>query len=127
MAYRIDERFVAVILVAALCSTGCVTNDFKVVDALHKGMSREEADTVINSYGFKLGETWTRPAEGWTDDSHSHKKPHLRAQSVEAQFRTRVERLDYYPVQHGILGFGWLFLFYDEGEVLIDFYRHQIN
>ena len=35
------------LLVPALLSTGCITNDFKVVDALYPGMTRAEADGVV--------------------------------------------------------------------------------
>jgi hypothetical protein len=127
MRPSIRDRFVVALIITALFSTGCVTNDFKVVDALHRGMAREDANAVINRHGFRLGETWTRPAGGWTDDSHTLLKPHLRAQAVESQYHTEVKRLDHYDVGHGLMGYGWLFLFYDERDVLIDFYRHQIN
>jgi hypothetical protein len=39
----------------------------------------------------------------------------------------RVSKVEYYPVYHGILGFGQLFLFYDEDRRLASFYRKQIN
>jgi hypothetical protein len=35
-----------------LLTGGCVTNDFKVVDALKVGMSPAEARSAIQSYGF---------------------------------------------------------------------------
>ena len=38
-----------------------------------------------------------------------------------------IERAEYYPVFHGMLGYGQLFLFYDAGERLVEFYRVNIN
>src|SRR5215510_7832262 len=110
----------------ALFLVGCVTNDFKVVDALHTGMSHNEVQTTIASYGFERREYLIRPAEGWQTIETLMALP-KRAKAVEDQLGVVVASAEYYPVHHGMLGFGELFLFYDAGGKLIHFYRHQIN
>ncbi len=50
-----------------------------------------------------------------------------RAAAQEARTGKRISLVEYYPVGHGLLGAGELFLFYDEAGHLINFYRYQIN
>src|SRR3954466_6470606 len=53
------------ILVAVALFAGCVTNDFKVVDALKRGMTPQEAQATITAFGFTLARSLARPATGW--------------------------------------------------------------
>ena len=46
---------------------------------------------------------------------------------AENKIGKKIGTVEYYPVHHGILGFGMLFLFYDSNEKLVYFYRKQIN
>jgi hypothetical protein len=114
--------FAAVLFVVA----GCKTNDFKVVDALRVGMSQDEARATISAHGFERREFLTRPTKGWPSVQTVMGLPR-RAAAVEERRRTTVESAEYYPVHHGLLGFGELFLFYDSDGRLLEFYRHQIN
>ena len=50
-----------------------------------------------------------------------------RAAAVEERLQRRIGSAEYYPVTHGLLGFGKLFLFYDENGRLVEFYRININ
>jgi hypothetical protein len=111
----------------ALLLSGCVTNDFKVVDALKLGMSPEEAQTTIKSFGFTLGQSLSRPANGWPAEKKTFEATDWRAREVEARSGRRVSLVEYYPVGHGLLGAGQLFLFYGDDRQLVDFYRYQIN
>lgn len=117
----------AVFLVAVLGLVGCATpNDFKVVDALHSGMTRAEAEQTIQQHGFTRQETVVRPSGGWTNIQTTMHLPE-RAAAVELRRGLEIQRADYYPVYHGMFGFGELFLFYDAGERLVEFYRVNIN
>ena len=111
----------------AFTLVGCVTNDFKVVDALSVGMSDEQAKETIQSYGFQREERINRPDEGWPDPDNSFVDLPGRAQSVEKELNTVIECAEYYPVGHGLLGYGQLFLFYDETGHLVKCYRRQVN
>lgn len=121
------KRILAVLLVVVLGLAGCATpNDFKVVEALHVGMTRAEAEQAIQQYGFKRQEAVVRPSGGWTNIQTSMNLPE-RAAAVELRRGLVIERAEYYPVFHGMLGYGQLFLFYDAGERLVEFYRVNIN
>lgn len=112
----------------AFALSGCVTNDFKVVDALRVGMTPEEAEATIKSYGFTRTEAIDRPDGGWPTEAKTFiGAVGWRAGRQEAHTGKRVRRVEYYPVTHGLLGFGELFLFYGDDGKLMDFYRHQIN
>lgn len=115
------------ILLAMLALTGCVTNDFKVVDALRKGMSKDEARTTIANYGFARQQALERPTAGWTTAEKSYTGLAERADWTEKHLGTIIGSAEYYPVHHGMFGYGELCLFYDAEGRLIDFYRHQIN
>ena len=111
---------------AILLGGGCKTNDFKVVDALRTGMSQEEARGTISGYGFERGEFLVRPADGWSGAQTTMNLPE-RTAAVEERRQTRIGSAEYYPVTHGFLGYGQLFLFYDENGRLVEFYRININ
>jgi hypothetical protein len=109
-----------------LILSGCETKDFKVVDALHTGMSKEEAQTTIASFSFQRDKVLDRPASGWASDNTFTDLPG-RARAVEERLSRKIATVECYPVHHGLLGFGLLCLFYDEGGRLVHFYRDQIN
>jgi len=111
---------------AMLIAGGCKTNDFKVVDELRAGMSQEEARSTISAYGFKRAEFLTRPSDGWSSVQTLMGLP-KRAAVIEERRRTQVGSAEYFPVGHGLMGFGQLFLFYDSDGRLVEFYRHNIN
>ena len=112
---------------AAFLLAGCATADFKVVDALHPGMSQSEAQATIASYGFALKDSMRRPESGWTGNDSSPWQLATRAAFQEKELSERVSLVEYYPVYHGMLGYGQLFLFYGEDGKLRSHYRHQIN
>ena len=116
----------AFLAVAMLIVVGCKTNDFKVVDSLREGMSQEEVRATISAYGFERREFLIRPADGWQNIQTLIDLP-KQAAAVEERRRTRIGSAEYYPVHHGLLGFGELFLFYDSDGRLVEFYRHHIN
>jgi hypothetical protein len=122
---KIAMRLLTVL--SALLLGGCVTKDFKVVDALKVGMSPTEAQTTIRSYGFSLAESLRRPADGWPAERKAFAATAWRAGREEARTGKPVSFVEYYPVGHGILGAGQLFLFYGEDGRLMHFYRYQIN
>lgn len=103
------------------------TKDFQVVEALSVGMTAAEAKATIESYGFKLEETLERPTDGWPKERTHWHAPGWSAGGCEAHHKRRIERVEYYPVGHGLFGFAELFLFYDETGHLVDFRRIQIN
>lgn len=109
-----------------LLISGCVTKDFKVVDALRAGLTKEEAKGTIASFGFERSEILERPADGWVSDGTFTNLP-SRAHFVEERTKKKIVTAEYYPVGHGMFGAGQLFLFYDESGHLIEFYRYQIN
>lgn len=110
-----------------LLLVGCTTNDFKVVDALQRGMTQKEAQAIIADYGFEKAESLNRPADGWSESEESFTNLSGRAGRIEKEQKVTVEKADYYPVSHGFLGFGQLFLFFDKDGRLIEYYRRQIN
>ncbi len=114
------------LLLATLTLSACVTNDFKVVDALQVGMSPEQAQSTIASFGFERKEVRQRPADGWPE-TEAGRPMSVRAFHAEKELGQRIEAIEYYPVYHGLLGFGELYLFYDENQHLAKFYRYQIN
>ena len=113
--------------VAVLLLAGCVTNDFKVVDALKPGMTPQQAQETINSFGFTLAQSLPRPASDWPTERKTFDATAWRAGREEARSGKRVSLVEYYPVGHGMLGAGQLFLFYGEDGRLAHFYRYQIN
>jgi len=122
------KRHPAIIIsVFALFLAGCTTADFKVVDAIKPGMSAVEAKAVINSYGFEVGKSEARPAQGWPSEREDFTALGWRAGQAEKQLSKRITLSEYYPVGHGLFGAGQLFLFYGEDGRLLDFYRYQIN
>lgn len=115
------------ILLIAFFISGCATNDFKVVDALRIGMNAGEAQETIHAYGFQLEQSMERPALGWPNANTALGDLAGRAGATEMRLGRRILRAEYYPVFHGLLGFGELYLFYSEDDQLVEFYRHQIN
>jgi len=116
-------------ILLALCAllfSGCVTKDFKVVDALRTGMTKEEAKATIASFGFERRQILDRPAAGWMSDGTFTNLP-SRARVAEERAKKKIVTAEYYPVGHGLFGAGQLFLFYGEDGCLVDFYRYQIN
>lgn len=111
---------------ATLLLCGCLTNDFKVVDALRCGMTKEEAQATITGFSFQRSQVLYRPETGWASEKTFTNLPG-RAQIAEEETKVRIATAEYYPVGHGMFGFGQLFLFYDEGGRLVSFYRRQIN
>jgi len=121
-------RFAVTVLVllGTLLAGSCVTKDFKVVDALRAGMTKEEAKVTIASFGFQRSQALDRPASGWKSDGTFTNLP-SRAHVAEDRSKKTIAAAEYYPVGHGLFGAGQLFLFYDEGGRLVEFYRYQIN
>ncbi len=115
-----------VLVFSALLFGGCTTNDFKVVEALRVGLTKEEAKATIASYGFDRAQMLERPASGWTSDGTFTNLP-SRAHATEERSKQKIATAEYYPVGHGLLGAGQLFLFYGEDGRLVNFYRRQIN
>jgi hypothetical protein len=115
-----------IILMMVLLSA-CVTNDFKVVDALRVGMTQDEARSTIASFGFQREEALSRPESGWPVSEKGFTNLPGRAHRIENEQKKRVAITEYYPVHHGLLGFGQLFLFYGTDGRLMKFYRYQIN
>ena len=120
------NRFILIAAFAFILA-GCTTADFKVVDAIKPGMSAAEAKAVINSYGFEIGKSEVRPAQGWPSEREDFTALGWRAGQAEKRLSTHITLSEYYPVGHGLLGAGQLFLFYGEDGRLVDFYRYQIN
>ena len=120
-------KTLVICLGCAFILAGCATNDFKVVDALSVGMSDEQAKESIESYGFQREARINRPDEGWPDTDDSFTDLPGRAHSVEKELNTVIECAEHYPVGHGLLGAGDLFLFYDETGHLVKYYRRHIN
>lgn len=116
-----------VFALSALLIAGCVTKDFKVVDALHVGMSPEEAKATIHAYGFELAASLHRPAGGWPKERKTFDATDWRAGREEERSGKQVSLVEFYPVGHGLLGAGQLFLFYGDDGRLMYFYRYQIN
>jgi hypothetical protein len=116
------------ILICALCLlSGCVTADFKVVDALRTGMTESEAQSAIASFGFHRSEQLVRPPIGWPSERADFTALAWRAGLIETHKNQIVAMAEYYPVHHGFLGAGQLFLFYGADGKLLEFYRYQIN
>jgi len=106
---------------------GCVTNDFKVVEALEIGLEMSEVETVVAAYGFNKEQSLTRPDDGWPETDDSYTNLAGRAEVVEDSKGIEIHQADYYPVGHGFLGYGWLFTFFDQDGKLVHYYRKQIN
>ena len=118
----------SLLLVCALSLlSGCVSADFKVVDALKAGMTDAEAQSAIATFGFSRGDRLSRPSSGWPDERTDFTALAWRAGRIETEKKEKVTAAEYYPVHHGLLGSGQLFLFYGEDGKLLEFYRYQIN
>jgi hypothetical protein len=113
-------------ILAALCAS-CVTNDFRVVEALKPGMTQVEASDVITSFGFERRTVMNRPLDGWATTDGTFENIHGRASAIEEELRQEVRVAEMYPVGHGLLGFGLLYLFYGPDGRLLEHYRYQIN
>ena len=118
------------ILISVLCLAlgGCVYGDFKAVDSLNVGVARENARKNIESYGFtKFEKEYFRPAGGWPDGGKGFFDVEWRAGAAEKKIRKTIFSSEAYPVSHGFLGYGWIYLFYAEDGTLLHYYRLQIN
>ena len=118
------------ILISVLCLSlsACVYGDFKALDSLKVGMAREEARKNIESYGFtKFEKEYFRPAEGWPDAKKGYFDVEWRTGVAEHKIQKKIFSSEAYPVSHGLLGYGWIYLFYAEDGTLLDYYRLQIN
>ena len=124
---KMKGAFRILLSAALLLLAGCVTNDFKVVDSLKAGMTPQEAQETIKSFGFTLSKSLPRPAAGWPAERKAFDATDWRAGREEARTGKPVSLVEYYPVGHGMLGAGELFLFYGDDGQLASFYRHQIN
>jgi hypothetical protein len=89
-------------------------------------MTSAEAHANIAAYGFHRAEYLVRPGGGWSEIETSMGLP-KRAAAVEGHLGKQVASAEFYPVFHGMLGYGHLFLFYDENNRLLEFYRVNIN
>ncbi len=118
---------VSIIFAVALFCWGCVTNDFKVVEALRRGMTQAEAEQTVASFGFRKEQASTRPEGGWPPSDNTFANLPGRARAMEKKLQKGIERAELYPVGHGLLGAGLLFLFYGADGRLMEFYRYQIN
>jgi hypothetical protein len=121
------RHWLVIAVFAASLLAGCATADFKVVDALHPGMGEAEARATIASFGFDLNASLRRPESGWPERSSSPWQLDERAAFEEKNLSQRISVAEYYPVYHGMFGFGQLFLFYGEDGKLRSHYRRQIN
>jgi len=119
-------RFIGIAL-AVITLSGCVTNDFAVVNALRPGMTREEASQAIGSYGFQRESVASRPGDGWSPSRDGFAELSYRAGAMEKHLQKTIYSAETYPVTHGVLGYGILYLFYDADGRLMEFYRRQIN
>ena len=90
-------------------------------------MSQAQAKATIKLYGFDRQELMRRSENGWPTNLGSSSELARRAASEESRLKERVSFAEFYPVGHGILGYGELFLFYGENGRLRSYYRHQIN
>jgi hypothetical protein len=115
------------LILTTLLLVACRTADFKVVDALRLGMTSTEAQKTIASFSFERDSVLERPDSGWPSSDGTSINLAGRAHQAELKLRAIVKTAEYYPVHHGLLGFGELFLFYDSNGKLVEFYRHQIN
>jgi hypothetical protein len=115
------------VVIALAALTSCSSNDFKVLDALETGMTKAEAAKTIESFGFKRQAAVERPPNGWPETDGTAVNIPRVARLTEARLHQPVQFAEYYPVHHGLLGFGELFLFYDADGRLIHFYGHRIN
>ena len=114
------------LLLSIVCLTGCKTNDFRIVEEIQKGMSKETVHSKCSAYGFESRERLIRPDEGWSAIKTFMDLPE-QAAAIEKQLNITVKSAEYYPVTHGVFGYGQLFVFYDEKDQVVDFYRVQIN
>jgi hypothetical protein len=118
---RLRMFFVAFLL------TGCTTNDFEVLKAIQPGMTSMSARKAIRAYGFEIEECIKRPVNGWPSEREDFVAAGWRAGRIEAIRGSVVTSVESYPVGHGLLSAGQLFLFYGEDNRLLEFYRYQIN
>jgi len=90
-------------------------------------MSQTEAKETIASFGFKRELFKARPTDGWPVKDGTFQNLSGRALNVEKRQQQRIESAEVYPVGHGLLGYGLLYLFYGSDGRLVHFYRYQIN
>ena len=75
-----------------------------------------------------MGGAIDRATSGWPKEREkAFADTGWRAGREEERTGKRIVRAEYYPVGHGFLGAGELYLFYGEDGRLISFYRYQIN
>ena len=120
------QRLLLVLGLATFTLTACKTNDFKVVEALRNGMTKSEARSTIHAYGFERKELVIRPPSGWATIQAFMDLP-KRALDTEKRMGVIIASAEYYPCNHGLMGWGELFLFYDAKDVLVSFYCVNIN
>lgn len=115
--------------VALVALAGCATSaDFQAVGALRAGQTQAEARGAIEAHGFKdPKDEVLRPAAGWPAQGKGFFDTAHRAGLAEQKLGTRIASAEAYPVHHGLLGYGWIYLFYDEAGKLASYYRLQIN
>ena len=92
-------------------------------------MTAREARSTVETFGFKRSLHERRPSTGWASEDPQHPLPNLpgRAKAQEERLGIHFSEVDYYPVSHGLMGFGMLFLFYDTHGRLAHHYRYHIN
>jgi hypothetical protein len=116
------------LLLIAMLLAGCTSNDFRAVGDLRVGLPRSQARAEIEKYEFKQKEAEVvKPASGWPVEGKGYLDVALRAGVAEKKIKKEIFSAEAYPVTHGFLGYGWIYLFYDKDGVLIDYYRLQIN
>lgn len=112
----------------ALILSGCTTNDFRAIDSLHEGLTQRQARESIEKFGFTSHESEVeRPASGWPEKGEGYFDVGWRAGLAEKNIHKPISFAEAYPVSHGLLGYGWIYLFYDADKTLIHYYRLQIN
>src|SRR4051812_27285092 len=82
--YCREMKHLSLMLVAVALLGGCATNDFRVVGALRPGMTPQEAQGTITSFGFNLARSLPRPATGWPVERKTFDATDWRAGREEA-------------------------------------------
>lgn len=114
--------------IIALLFFGCTTDDFRAVDSLREGVTQNQARESIERFGFTSREPEVeRPAAGWTKQGKGYFDVGWRAGLAEEKIHKPIYFAEAYPVSHGLLGYGWIYLFYDSERILVHYYRLQIN
>ena len=127
MKNPLEKYPVCLLVILLIFVSGCTTNDFLVVEALKKGMTRSETRKTVERFGFTLNQSVLRPKSGWPSTRSNSIALPLRAKLKEDELGCRITEADYFPVGHGMFGIGFLFVFYDSNGRILDFYRHQVN